>query len=200
MSHQTRLANGRYISVSTNSSKTNLNNLKKINKYNERIANLQNRGTNEKFNPDVINNYKNLEKIREKLKGEYKLNNTPYKTIIDDDISNKNISNHEDFRIKIETDNKDVTGKLEEIEKERNYDDTISKNIFTEEKRKEYEDKFKYRNVEMYKIGTDDDTLDYDELKGNMKQYYKRQEREFNKGKQKYNEILDSLLKSGILD
>ncbi len=168
------------------------------------MSELQHKEQERKYNPDVLNNYKDMKRVRDKDEKNYELKNTPYKTIINNEDYFKPIRSHKDFMIEVNADNTDIKNRLAEIMDDRKYEDKVNKEIYRDDKREEYEKKFQFRNLEIYALaqeaneGDDDEMIDHEGLKSTIKDYYKRQEREVQKEKERFNSLLQSLKDAGI--
>lgn len=122
-----------------------------------------------KYNPDVINTYKNIDTNRST---QYKITNEPYKI-----ITNRND--------KI-TDKKDILDKeFNELLNERNI---VDKKIDNKIDNKIEEDNEDIDNIN-----------DYDDLKSEFNSIYKNEIEEINKDRQKMNSLLNSLKDDGLI-
>ena len=146
---------------------------------------------NNKYNPDILNNYNDMEKFYNNTK--YELKNKPYKLIINDD----NILKNNNFKINIDnTNNKKIIEKFQKIYDKRN---TKSNKKLSKKNIEEIKNKFKLRNTELF--NSNNEMLeDYEDMKDNFISDYKEKEEEIKKERQNFNNILDSLLEEGILD
>lgn len=148
---------------------------------------------NEKFNPDVLDNFNNLNIISKNQK--FKLNNDPYNLIICDE--NKLTDDNNNFNINTDKKYKtDIIQNYENIMNERNIDPVkkLSKKNLNDIKKK-----FSLKNTELLNI---DDNIsdDFIDIKSKFKSDYAKEEEEIKSSVYKYNNILDSLLEEGILD
>ena len=148
---------------------------------------------NEKFNPDVLDNFNNLNNLSKNQK--FKLNNDPYNLIICDE--NKLSNENNNFIINIEKKYKtNIVQNYENIINERNIDPVkkLSKKNLNDIKKK-----FSLKNTELLNI---DDSIsdDFIDIKSKFKSDYTKEEEEIKSSVYKYNNILDSLLEEGILD
>ena len=146
---------------------------------------------NNKYNPDILNNYNDMEKFYNNTK--YELKNKPYKLIINDD----NILKNNNFKINIDnTNNKKIIEKFQKIYDKRN---TKSNKKLSKKNIEEIKNKFKLRNTELFNSNNEMHE-DYEDMKDNFISDYKEKEKEIKKERQNFNNILDSLLEEGILD
>lgn len=141
-----------------------------------------------KFNPDVIKQYKNIEKHRDKIG--YKVKNIPYKHILNENLIN--IKDSKDLQINIKEDNKDIDNKFKDILSDR----SVKENI-----------KLNKRNIEDIKKNfqlecnlENESTNDFIDVKSDFKSEFELQEKNIKIQREKYNSIIDSLLEDGILD
>tara|TARA_Y100000589_G_C27105405_1_gene609857 strand:+ start:365 stop:808 length:444 start_codon:yes stop_codon:yes gene_type:complete len=143
-----------------------------------------------KYNPDIDNLYNKNLKYRNGTN--YKLENTPYKLILEDDI--KNIRTTDDLRIKIKEDNSNITKIYEGIIKERKINaNTETKNL---EKVKE---NFDIKNMDL-SLKEDFIPNDFEDMKDEFTSEFKEQQNEIEKDRNNFNDMLESLLEDGILD
>ena len=140
-----------------------------------------------KYNPDIINDYNESEINRNK---KYELKNIPYKIIINDDIIKVNTP--EDFIIKINNNKNEIIKKYEDILKNRNIKNTKTLN---KKKTKEIEKQFKLSNIDTNEIPDD-----FTDIKSNFISEFKEKEDEIKNDRQKFNSIIESLLSDGLLD
>lgn len=148
---------------------------------------------NEKFNPDVLDNFNNVTKLNKSQK--FNLNNDPYNLIINDD-DNK-LSENNKFNINLNNDMKiNIVENYENILNERNIEPIkkLSKKNLNEIKKK-----FSLKNTQLLNI---DDNLseDFIDIKSKFISDYAKEEEDIKSSVSKYNNILDSLLEEGILD
>ena len=140
-----------------------------------------------KYNPDVINEFKNSNVSRNNNK--FELKNIPYKIIIEDtDISN--IKTTEDLKINIKEDNSNLDKKYDDIMKERKIKNSIKNN----------KDINKIKTELTLSSLTDEIPEDFDDIKSEFKSEFEKQESEIKEGRNKFNSILESLLSDGLLD
>ena len=147
---------------------------------------------NEKFNPDVLDNFNNLNILSKNQK--FKLNNDPYNLIICDE--NK-LTDNNNFNINLEKKSKiDILQNYENIINERNIEPAkkLSKKNLNDIKKK-----FSLKNTELLNIDTNISD-DYIDIKSKFKSDYIKEEEDIKSSVYKYNNILDSLLEEGILD
>lgn len=119
-----------------------------------------------KHNPDIINNFNIVNKIRKEQK--FNIENNPYKMIVEDNkIDEKNV---------IETFNKEVN--------KRNLKKKINKNNIKLENN---------LNISL------DSFNDFDDLKNESKSNFEEKKKEIQKDRNKFNNILSSLIDIGII-
>lgn len=152
---------------------------------------------NKKYNPDILNNYNNLEKSYDNTK--YELKNKPYKLIIEDDINklnnNKFPKDGPIWLINLNENNKDIIKDYDILSKDRNI--KINQ-VLTNENMNKIKEKFKLKNTELF--NNDIIPEDYDDIKEGFVSDYQIEELELKKGRNKFNNILDSLLEEGLLE
>ncbi len=141
-----------------------------------------------KYNPDVINEFKNSNTSRKNNK--FELKNVPYKIIIEDaDISK--IKTIEDLVINTTEDNSKLNDKYDNILIERKFKNNI----------KIDKDKMNTIKKELSLINLANDIPeDYEDIKSEFKSVFEKQEIEIKEGRNKFNSILESLLSDGLLD
>ncbi len=141
-----------------------------------------------KYNPDVINEFKNSNTSRKNNK--FELKNVPYKIIIEDaDISK--IKTIEDLVINTTEDNSKLNDKYDNILIERKFKNNI----------KIDKDKMNTIKKELSLINLANDIPeDYEDIKSEFKSEFEKQEIEIKEGRNKFNSILESLLSDGLLD
>jgi hypothetical protein len=138
---------------------------------------------NNKFNPDVIHSFENQDKFRNNTK--YELKNIPYKVITK---NSKEIKNPEDLKIKLKEDKDEVKNKFNKILDDR-------KIKLTKVKRNE-EDVLKDLNS----LSLDSNYMnDFNELRDEFKSDFKDKEEDIVKDREKYNNMIESLLNEGLL-
>lgn len=146
---------------------------------------------NNKYNPDIQNNYNNLQDSYYTTKYEFK--NKGYNLIIEDD----NILKNNKFEIDLTNTNKNIImNDFKSLYNERNV--KIKKKL-TKEEMKEIKKNFKLKNTELFN-SENEIPDDFDDIKSGFISDYKNEEEELKKGRSKFNNILDSLLEEGILD
>ena len=155
-----------------------------------------------KYNPDIEPNLKSLEHTRNNIK--YTMTDSRYKTILNDVEIPKKIKNTKDLSLNIveDKDDKKLKEKLEELTEERKYVDKKREELYNEENRDKNRKRFKYRNEEIYKLSKkeEDNVEEFDNLKQEVSDYYKKIQTDLEKDKETYNEIIESLVDAGILD
>jgi hypothetical protein len=141
-----------------------------------------------KFNPDVMNEFKNSDSDRNNNK--FELKNIPYKIIITDTSTSK-INTTEDLIIKIKEDNTQLNTKYSDILTERKIKSVIN---LDKSKIEEVKKQLSLNNL------NDDVPEDFDDIKSEFKSEFKKQEEDLKNDRNKFNSILESLLSDGILD
>jgi len=140
---------------------------------------------NKKYNPDVINNYNNSNKLRKQTK--YQLNNNGYKLIIND--KKLKVRTTEDLIIKNNNkNNDDIKINFDKLAKERKIKKTTNNKNNVELK-----NKFKLNDID------DNDIQDYKDLKTDFNSSFSEQKEEIQQDRNKFNRILESLLDENIL-
>lgn len=136
---------------------------------------------NNKFNPDVVHSFENEDKSRNDTK--YELKNIPYKVIIKN--SNK-VKNPEDLKIDINENKNEVKEKFDKILDER-------KIKLIKVKKEE-----SIKNVNS--LSLDSNYInDFSELRDGFNSDYKEKEDDIVKDREKYNNMIESLLNEGLL-
>ena len=152
---------------------------------------------NEKYNPDVLNDFNKLLQNRDNQN--FTISNKTYKPIINNTPTI--INNVKDLQINIDKSNNDIKNKLNELSQKRNYDDQIVKNRYNNNNKNKFEQDFKYRNVEICKISSSiKDNNNYNNLKKDTNSYYEIQKKKIDEDKQRYNNIINSILDDGLLN
>lgn len=147
----------------------------------------------DKYNPDVLTNY---EKSLEKRKNEnFQNKNTPYRLIIQDKLLS-NVKNEKDFKLETK-DNVDIKSRYHELLENRNLQDDSNKNTYSDKKYDENKSNFNHRQNDINLISQSD--KDYSKLKKDRKEYYNSQQQTLNNEKERYNNILASLQKKGLI-
>ena len=141
-----------------------------------------------KYNPDVINEFKNSNTNRKINK--FELKNVPYKIIIEDtDISK--IKTIEDLVINTTEDNSKLNNKYDNILIERKFKNNIK---IDKDKMNTIKKELSLTNL------ANDIPEDYEDIKSEFKSEFEKQEIEIKEGRNKFNSILESLLSDGLLD
>jgi len=141
-----------------------------------------------KYNPDVINEFKNSNNTRKNNK--FELKNIPYKIIIEDtDISK--IKTTEDLVINVNEDKSKLNDKYNDILIERKIKNNIK---IDKQKMDEIKNKLSLTNL------NNNIPEDYEDVKMEFKSEFEKQENEIREGRNKFNSILESLLSDGLLD
>lgn len=156
-----------------------------------------------KKNAHVMNDYKQKqEKFKEERENFSKLRtNQPYKQILKNIDHTKKIEKKEDLVVhkvvhEIDADRKKFDAKFDEIGKDRTDHDQENKVIYSQNKFTEHFKKFEYAQVYSYQGKTAD--KNQVDLKKNRVAYYKKQQKEAEKEKERYDGIRDSLVDLGI--
>jgi hypothetical protein len=152
---------------------------------------------------EIISEYKKQEQnysnnLRELWK---KRTNQPYKNILKNENYNKDFKKKEDLIVHKVTDqdkNKDkldtdYKSKEKDLEKHNNE----LKSIYTLSKEIEHKQKFKYENKSKFKVKYD--PKDYDELKKDQIEFYKKEQKKLDKDKKKVDDIIEYSISSGLL-
>ena len=141
-----------------------------------------------KYNPDVINEFKNSNNSRKNNK--FELKNVPYKIRIEDtDISK--IKTIEDLVINTKEDNSKMNDNYDNILIERKFKNNIK---IDKDKMNSIKKELSLTNI------TTDIPEDYEDIKSEFKSEFENQEIEIKEGRNKFNSILESLLSDGLLD
>ena len=141
-----------------------------------------------KYNPDVINEFKNSNNSRKNNK--FELKNVPYKIIIEEaDISK--IKTIEDLVINTTEDNSKLNNKYDNILIERKFKNNIK---IDKDKMNTIKKELSLTTI------TTDIPEDYEDIKSEFKSEFEKQEIEIKEGRNKFNSILESLLSDGLLD
>tara|TARA_B100000902_G_C27309803_1_gene917677 strand:- start:1515 stop:1943 length:429 start_codon:yes stop_codon:yes gene_type:complete len=139
----------------------------------------------DKFNPDVMNEFKTSNTKRDNDK--FQLKNIPYKIIIEDSDITK-IKTTEDLVINTKKDNTKIDQKYNEIVKERKFKNTIKK-------------KNNNNTTDLFLTNlTNEIPEDFEDIKFEFKSEFEKQENEIKEGRDKFNSILESLYSDGLLD
>jgi hypothetical protein len=142
-------------------------------------------------NPDVISKLKNYQRDRDNEENNFDKNliNKTYKKIIYDKNIPKNINSIKDLSIDIGRYNeREFINNMNNKLKERNYADDDLRKTYNETKKEEYKKIFEFRNNEIPKIIQqkiqNENINDFDTLKFNTNDYFRRENDELNKYKQ----------------
>jgi|TARA_B100001093_G_scaffold229695_1_gene220219 hypothetical protein len=135
---------------------------------------------NNKFNPDVVYSFENENKSR--INTKYEIKNIPYKVITKE---NKLVKNQNDLKIPIKENKEEVNINFNKIIEER--------------KIKLLKDK-KNNFKELNNLSLDNNYInDFKDLRDESKSEYKDKEDDILKDREKYNNMIESLLNDGIL-
>tara|TARA_Y200000002_G_scaffold372839_1_gene371138 strand:+ start:1871 stop:2290 length:420 start_codon:yes stop_codon:yes gene_type:complete len=135
-----------------------------------------------KFNPDVVNNFKT--NVNNRSNSKYELKNIPYKLIINEE--KKEIKTSEDLAVNSRIESKNIEDEYKSILKERNI----------KIKDKKIKNKFNLEEISIDKEYIDD----FIDIKKNFQSEFENTKHEIKKDREKFNSILDSLLSDGLLD
>ena len=167
----------------------------------ETASNIINNKMNNKYNPDVMNNYNTLENRR--TTEQFNITKKMYKPIIQDNtLENIDIRTQDDFKIKICNDNNDINEQLNIRSRERDNENNELNNIYTDINKNNFEKKFNFFNDEIFIISktVSETQIDHNYRKDISNSYYIDQKKDLDKDKDKYNEIINSLNKKKILE
>ena len=135
---------------------------------------------NSKFNPDVVYSFENENKSR--INTKYEIKNIPYKVITNE---NKLVKNQNDLKIPIKENKEEVNINFNKIIEER--------------KIKLLKDK-KNNFKELNNLSLDNNYInDFKDLRDESKSEFKDKEKDILKDREKYNNMIESLLNDGIL-
>ena len=140
-----------------------------------------------KYNPDVLINFNNLEYKFRNIN--YELKNDPYNLIIEQ--NNKKSNNNFEINLENEQNTKEEFNK---ILKERNIK---TNKVLSKEELQNIKNKFKLKNTELINC---DIPNDFDDIKSDFKSDFEKQDNELKKSKEKFNNIIDNLLEEGLLE
>lgn len=147
-----------------------------------------------KFNPDVIKKYSDLNQTRQTNK--YEFLNKPYKMIIKDKVVTK-VNCQDDLKIDLTNNNINVNQNYDKIVNDRKYLDDLNKEIFNNSNYEKNKNKFDFRKYQVNKMSSESN--DFTNLKKTNKKFYNKQNEELLQEKSKYNDIMNSLKKQGII-
>ena len=133
-----------------------------------------------KFNPDVVYSFENENKSR--INTKYEIKNIPYKVITKE---NKLVKNKDDLKIQIKEDKEDVNINFNKIIEER-------KIKLLKDKKNNIKE---LKNLSLYNNYVND----FKDLRDECKSEYKDKEKDILKDREKYNNMIESLLNDGIL-
>jgi hypothetical protein len=170
-------------------------------------------------NNEVLKKYNNLKIIKDNEKKnkqlldssglEMKINNLPYKQIINDDKHkndykknyNKNTFTYDIIVHKVTDKDKDITTFEKELklkkQKIKSHNNILEK-IYTDEKKEEHYKKFEYRKTYVYKDFTETST-DHNELKQENIKNYEKQQKEWESDNINLNNTISQLEDTGML-
>jgi hypothetical protein len=139
-----------------------------------------------KYNPDIINTYN--DNLSNRKNNNFELKNTPYKLIINE--QNKNIRTGDDLKINIDNNKDNVIKNYNSILEERKIKQKLIKKNISD------------NDLKLDNINLDNEEYieDYIDIKENFESEFKDTEDEIKKDRDKFNNILESLLSDGLLD
>jgi len=147
-----------------------------------------------KYNPDVIQRYSDLNNKRNNTKFDFL--NKPYKMIIKDKIPAE-INSHNDLKISMKENKIDVNKNFNKLVENRKYLDDLNEKTYNEANYNKNKNHFDFRNYQVSKISQD--SKSFESLKKTKISYYNQQKETINHEKSKYNEIMSNLKKQGII-
>ena len=147
-----------------------------------------------KFNPDVIKKYSDINQKRNSNK--YEFLNKPYKMIIKDKVVD-NVQSQADLKIDLSENNINVNQNYDKIINDRKYLDDINSELFNKKNYQNNKSKFDFRNYQVNKMSNESN--DFSNLKKSNKKFYNKQNEELLQEKSKYNDIMNNLKKQGII-
>jgi hypothetical protein len=128
--------------------------------------------------------------------------NTPYKNILPPEAFKKNIQNKDDliiYRVTSEDKNKIVLKKkITEINNTRKIQNNELEQTYNQSNKKECEKKFNYNNTMRYNV--DYNQPNYDSMKNNVNDYYKKQQNEVEQNKKSVDTIIEDMMNTDIYD
>lgn len=151
----------------------------------------------EKNNADIVPKYEKTIQKRNNVIREYDYTkNEPYKLIINDQ---KKIYSVDDFKIDVDKkpDVNETKKKMDDLMKDRNYTDSVTKKKYSKDKEEENKKTFEYRNHEIYNIKYD--SKDHTLLKQDRMNYYQNEQKKLEEYKEDFNSLLENLKNKGIL-
>lgn len=154
----------------------------------------KNSDTSNKFNPDVIKKYSDLNQTRNSNK--YEFLNKPYKMIIKDKVVD-NVKSQADLKIDLSENNINVNQNYDKIVNDRKYLDDINKELYNKSNYEQNKSKFDFRKYQVNKMSKKSE--DFSNLKKSNKTFYNKQNEELLQEKSKYNDIMNNLKKQGII-
>ncbi len=139
-----------------------------------------------KYNPDIINTYN--DNLSNRKNDKFELKNTPYKLIINE--QKKNIKTCDDLKININNNKDNVI---------KDYNSALEDRKIKQKpiKKNTSDNDFKLDNIN---LDNEDYIEDYIDIKENFESEFKETEDEIKKDRDKFNNILESLLSDGLLD
>jgi len=155
---------------------------------------VKNKNESNKFNPDVIKKYSDINKNRHSTK--YEFLNKPYKMIINDK-NPKAINSQEDLKVDTKNNNINVNDNYKNLVNDRKYLDNSNKEKYNDKNFNQNKNKFDFRNYQISKISSE--ATDFNELKIQKKSYYNKEKNDLLKEKSKYNDIMQNLKTQGII-
>ena len=147
-----------------------------------------------KFNPDVIKKYSDLNQTRNSNK--YDFLNKPYKMIIKDKVVD-NVQSQDDLKIDLSENNININQNYDKIVNDRKYLDDINNELYNKSNYEQNKSKFDFRKYQVNKMSKESE--DFSNLKKSNKTFYNKQNEELLEEKSKYNDIMNNLKKQGII-
>ena len=147
-----------------------------------------------KFNPDVIKKYSDINQKRNSNK--YEFLNKPYKMIIKDKVVD-NVQSQADLKIDLSENNINVNQNYDKIINDRKYLDDINSELFNKKNYQNNKSKFDFRKYQVNKMSKESE--DFSNLKKSNKSFYNKQNEKLLQEKSKYNDIMNNLKKQGII-
>lgn len=122
--------------------------------------------------------------------------NKPYKVIIKDKIP-ESVKSQEDLRIDMSENKININNNFDKLVNDRKYLDDSNKKKFNDKEFKNNKSKFDFRNYQISKVSHQSN--DFNQLKSDKVSYYEKQKNDLLQEKSKYNDIMSSLKKQGII-
>jgi hypothetical protein len=155
---------------------------------------VKNKNDSNKFNPDVLKKYSDVNKNRNATK--YDFLNKPYKMIINDNIP-ESVHSQADLKVDTSSNNININDNFKNLVNDRKYLDNSNKDKYNDTNFNQNKSKFDFRTYQVSKISTE--STDFNELKTQKKSYYTKEKNNLLKEKSKYNDIMQNLKTQGII-